>query len=789
LVWEKENIDKKHLQVLYHLFSWDEVGEDKTQLSLFNLYNFNIIPIELISEIYEQFMWEKQDKNSAYYTPSFLVDYILEKTVKKHLEKNKNCRVFDPSCGSWIFLVESLRQIIENNIDNLNRLEKISPINKIDELKNIVENNIFWVDKDEQAISITIFSLCLTMLDYTNPKDITLFKFPTLKNKDWKWWKNLFVSDFFDLDNSFNNQINDIDFILWNPPWWKFSNKIDDKNHLEYIKIIEKRYWNRIIDNNQIAQSFLLRTKDFSNKSTKISLILPSKSILYNYNALKFRDIWLKNFIITEILELSPVRKKLFVNAIPPTFIAFFRSENDIKKIENNIVIHNSIKPNIFLDMLKILVIEKNDIKEIQQKYFIKYKFLWKVLLYWNVLDFNLIRRLKEDYKNINHTIEENKLISWWWIQIWWWDKIDSTKLIWKTFLDVWPSKKALDKFYINDKILDKFKLKFLHRIRNEKLFDKWPKILLKEWLSKSDFSICSVYTENDYVFSKSITAVCWENKNILKSISWIINLDFGKYFLLQQWSYLWIEREIITKEDFINLPVIESKEIANLVDNIQEKYIFINKFNLTEDNINKNQLKLENQILEDKKVELEKEKNNLESKLNKLVLNSFNLSEIEKDLLNYTNDITIPLINNKKWPFNEVWKVELKKYTQIFLDYFWETWNGKDWKFFEIDIYMNKYLVWINFKVVKEKRKEKIHFNNNEDIFKEMSNLIELWEEKVTDTFYEQRDIRWFNKKSFYIVKYNQAKNWHKAVWQADLSEFISAIMKWEQEVYKDKN
>jgi methylase of polypeptide subunit release factors len=66
------------------------------------------------------------------------------------------------------------------------------------------------------------------MLDYIEPKDITKFKFPTLKNN------NLFVSDFFDLENEFNSKIKNrnIDFILGNPPWRSNS----EKKHLEYIK-------------------------------------------------------------------------------------------------------------------------------------------------------------------------------------------------------------------------------------------------------------------------------------------------------------------------------------------------------------------------------------------------------------------------------------------------------------------------------------------------------------------------------------------------------------------------
>ena len=55
----------------------------------------------------------------------------------------------------------------------------------------------------------------------------------------------------------------------------------------------------------------------------------------------------------------------------------------------------------------------------------------------------------------------------------------------------------------------------------------------------------------------------------------------------------------------------------------------------------------------------------------------------------------------------------------------------------------------------------------------------MKLGEEIITNKFYKQRDIRGFNKTSFYIVKSNQYKNWHPAIAQADLHEFIEEIMK----------
>ena len=334
---------------------------------------------------------EQQKKDGAYYTPTFLADYIIAKTVKEHLKNNNSCKVLDPSCGSGIFLVETLRCIIEKEKRNNNG--KISR----DELLKIVQENIYGIDVNKVAVNLTIFSLCLTLLDYIEPKDITKFKFPKLLDE------NLFADNFFNLKGDFN-KIENLDFIIGNPPWG--SNK--GERHLKYIEKLKKEE-KVIISDNQIAQTFAIRVKDFSCEKTRCALILHSK-ILYNHNADKFRKYWLENFNIAEILELSPVRRFIFANADAPAIIAFYqyaRAENT----KNNTVKHTSIKPNIFLKYLKLLAIEKNDIKEIKQEYFQKYDWLWKVMLYGNVFDFYFIKRLKKDFRTVKDYINKFNII------------------------------------------------------------------------------------------------------------------------------------------------------------------------------------------------------------------------------------------------------------------------------------------------------------------------------------------------------------------------------------------
>lgn len=114
---EYQNITTQNYQVLKRLLKGDDI--EKGQPSLFDFYDFSIIPIEFISNVYELFIGQdSQEEEGAYYTPLFLVDYILKETVEKKINATNDCscRVLDPACGSGIFLVETLRKIIEKYI-------------------------------------------------------------------------------------------------------------------------------------------------------------------------------------------------------------------------------------------------------------------------------------------------------------------------------------------------------------------------------------------------------------------------------------------------------------------------------------------------------------------------------------------------------------------------------------------------------------------------------------------------------------------------------------------------
>lgn len=98
-------------------------------------YEFSVVPVEILGQIYERFLGkeilltsdhhavieEKPEVKKAggvYYTPSYIVDYIVENTVGKLLEgKNpkqvEEIKIVDPACGSGSFLLGAFQHLID----------------------------------------------------------------------------------------------------------------------------------------------------------------------------------------------------------------------------------------------------------------------------------------------------------------------------------------------------------------------------------------------------------------------------------------------------------------------------------------------------------------------------------------------------------------------------------------------------------------------------------------------------------------------------------------------------
>jgi hypothetical protein len=162
---EKAVDQEQHLERLRKFLLGDPDPQQPTLF--FWAYDFKIIPIELISSIYEEFyhVSKSREDTGTHYTPGILVEYILSQILNEEC-LDRNPRILDPACGSGIFLVESFRRIVRHYVSKQGYLPP-SP-----ELREILRNQIIGIEINEEAVHVAAFSLYLALLHYQEPADI-----------------------------------------------------------------------------------------------------------------------------------------------------------------------------------------------------------------------------------------------------------------------------------------------------------------------------------------------------------------------------------------------------------------------------------------------------------------------------------------------------------------------------------------------------------------------------------------------------------------------------------------
>ena len=206
--WQAEMaaVERCHLETLAQFVS----GHLRDgQRSLWRLYSFDVVPLEFISSIYEEFVTAK----GAHYTPGYLVDFMLDEVLPWGGDK-WNLKILDPACGSGIFLVKAYQRLIrrwKNANPNQNPAAK--------DLRDILKQNLFGVDIDPHAVRVASFSLYLTMCDELDPKSyLNATKFPPLRDR------TLICADFFQEDVrgfSSESDAETYDLVIGNAPWGK----------------------------------------------------------------------------------------------------------------------------------------------------------------------------------------------------------------------------------------------------------------------------------------------------------------------------------------------------------------------------------------------------------------------------------------------------------------------------------------------------------------------------------------------------------------------------------------
>ena len=436
--------------------------KDKKQPSIIFPYKFDKIPIELISNVYEEFLGEtdkdKKKSQGIFYTRSFVVDFMLSHTVYEQVKNNKKITVLDPACGSGIFLVQSYKAIIE-------AYRKDNEDVTIDEKLDILLNQIFGIDIDKQALQIAAFSLYLALLSTCTKEEIAerIKKqkpmLPSMYGKNLQ--KKNTITDEITFSNE-NQNFESFDCIVGNPPWGSIDpfnyllteksltklkeekvpenviyclnelisnsiksnhidkelNKILGKEDKKYKSVIKEsaeiddielskerqcitNKSNKLYSNvsdKQRSQCFLFRINQWCNKNTTISFIVNNSDFL-NENAEDFRKEILKKYNITKYYDLSNISSILFTGSKEPASVLIM----DKKKNSKNILEYHSAQLTDMAKLLNLIHCSSNDIKEIKQADLLEegQDVIWKIFVNGNWDDYQLLKK-----KYINRDLE-----------------------------------------------------------------------------------------------------------------------------------------------------------------------------------------------------------------------------------------------------------------------------------------------------------------------------------------------------------------------------------------------
>ena len=168
-------------------------------------YEFSVLSVEILGSAYEQFLGKQikideshhakiEDKpevrkaGGVYYTPQYVVDYIVKNTVGKLIDGKTpkqiaDIKIVDPACGSGIFLIGAYQYLIDFHknyyTDNGTRTGKKDSLVTAEgnltsaEKKRILLNNIYGVDIDVNAVEVTKLSLLLKCLEGETETSLT----------------------------------------------------------------------------------------------------------------------------------------------------------------------------------------------------------------------------------------------------------------------------------------------------------------------------------------------------------------------------------------------------------------------------------------------------------------------------------------------------------------------------------------------------------------------------------------------------------------------------------------
>jgi len=358
-------------------------------------YVFKEIPVEILGQVYEQFLGkvirltpghqakieEKPEVRKAggvYYTPKYIVDYIVENTVGKllegkTLEEAAKLKIVDPACGSGSFLLGAFQYLMDWHEDyylahDPEKWTKGAAPAIVqtadgdwrlttDEKKRILVNNIHGVDIDSQAVEVTKLSLLLKVLEEETGQLTLGFEraLPDLSDNikcgnsliGWDYFEGQLLPSEeevarvnpFDWEQAFPGVFakGGFDAVIGNPPYVRSNHMDNDQKN--YWK--RSRFYQTVTGKFDVYVLFIEKSIKLLSTSGHLGFIVPYPVLSQKYGSL-IRRFLLQNCKVRNIVDVSEL--KIFSATVSTCILILTREPHDQNRTNNSIEIHRCNK-------------------------------------------------------------------------------------------------------------------------------------------------------------------------------------------------------------------------------------------------------------------------------------------------------------------------------------------------------------------------------------------------------------------------------------------------------------
>lgn len=643
---EEDTVTTKHLKLIQDLLYGDTGVQQKL---FFFSYHFDIVPLDLISSIYEEFYHssinedEKKNKarqDGAYYTPPVLAEFAVSRILDAEVIRNKP-RVLDPACGSGIFMVEAFRRMVRYE------WQKKNDLLTFDELKSILKNQIAGIEVNEEAARIAAFSLYLAMLNYLEPPSINDQirqgnKLPNLLvtgNRGVNHYNCIWVGNTFDTDAIDNDLLlqklfgkSCTDVIVGNPPWGSPGNKANkDAKQREKIMLEWCKLNGHPIGFKDPSQSFLWRALDLLKENGKAGMLV-SASVLFKHSSTtqEFRNQWMDQICLKEVFNFTHVREFYFKGAISPfVMISFQKSEKQNLPVE-----YWSVKKVTALKDTQAILLSKYDKHVLRDSNLADNK-IWKIYWFGRYADYEFLCQLGH-LKQLDWFIDRNNSGSGY--------KLGSRHKK-STKLENFKSLDQIDSRY-GECILST-PPKFIERPGIIGAYSGL-RVLVNEGVSEKNKSFGTIIAQffmDPFCFYRSCHGLKLKDQDVHlhKLFLGLIWSSFARYYFFVTTANWGLWHHKILLDELLQLPVIldTSHPIASIITDIVDKLRTYNP--QKQDIIHPDGVPLQ---------EIEAQRRKWEEELDEAVFELYGLSEEQKDLIRDCCEVTLPFFYQ---PYNSI--------------------------------------------------------------------------------------------------------------------------------------